>query len=146
MVITAHIDTQKIPLHPGYVQAPRDWYNLQTEQRRIKMDTNTQMLEHALLDAVIANNAIDVKSLLEQGANPNYYEDDAKFNALHYAVMYNAEAVVDLLVTGGADLNARTDEENFTALQIAIARKNETLTAKLKQFETMSSLADTAAH
>lgn len=76
------------------------------------------ILNKALLDAVIGNHLDTVKSLLEQGADPNYSEDEAEIRPLHFAAIYNSPDVVPLLIMAGANTQALT-EYNDTPLMIA---------------------------
>ena len=81
------------------------------------METEKE-LSNALINAVIANNPLEVQELLEKGAQPNYCEDDAEIRSLHFAALYNCPEVVPLLVMGGADIAALTDSDD-TPLAIA---------------------------
>ena len=44
--------------------------------------------------------------LIEEGSDPNYYEDRAHVTPLHYAVVYNSTQVVPILISAGANPNA----------------------------------------
>lgn len=90
----------------------------------------TNQLNEKLLDAVIANRADDVKTLLEQGANPNFHEDSALIRPLHFAAAYDCADVVPLLIAAGADLNATTDCAE-TALTVAKRHSNKKVIAAL---------------
>lgn len=59
-----------------------------------------------LLNAVIGNNFHTVKRLLENGADPNYFEDEAQIRPLHFAALYNFPNVIPLLIMAGDDLVA----------------------------------------
>jgi ankyrin repeat protein len=48
------------------------------------------------LDAVIKNNVEQVKLSLEQGVNPDIYEDKAHITALHFAAQNNALEVAEI--------------------------------------------------
>jgi ankyrin repeat protein len=63
-----------------------------------------------LINAVRANDPERVRKLLQEGADPNGYEDDAKITPLHFAAIEGCLEVVSPLVAAGADLNAKTDE------------------------------------
>ena len=79
---------------------------------------NVNVLNAALLDAVIANHAARVRTLLEQGADPNFTEDPAGLTPLHFAAFYNSISVVSLLFVAGAD-PLRCDRELDTPLDLA---------------------------
>jgi ankyrin repeat protein len=83
--------------------------------RRAKME---------LFEAVSANDVIRVTKLLERGIDPNQYNGELHYSALHYAVQSNALDVVLLLVTAGADLGSMT-EENLTVFDIASEYQHE---------------------
>lgn len=55
-----------------------------------------------LLNAVIGNNFHTVKRLLENGADPNYFEDEAQIRSLHFAALYNFPDVIPLTDYGGS--------------------------------------------
>lgn len=59
-------------------------------------------LTGSLIDAVMANDAEQVKELLKQGADPNGVEDSDDVTLLHFAVTYNAQAVIPFLLEAGA--------------------------------------------
>ena len=76
-------------------------------------------LNAALLEAVIQNEPVEVRNLLELGADPNCHEDDALLRPLHLAALYNSPDVIGLLIAAGANLHALTDDFE-TAASIAI--------------------------
>ena len=86
-----------------------------------------------LLDAVIGNHVQTVKRLLENGADPNYFEDEAQIRPLHFAALYNSPDVISLLVMAGADLHATTEYED-TALMIAQRHDHQEVIQILKRF------------
>lgn len=86
-----------------------------------------------LLDAVIGNHFHTVKRLLEQGADPNYFEDDAQIRPLHFAALYNSPDVIPLLIMAGADIQATT-EYNDTPLMIAERHEHPDVVQVLKRF------------
>jgi hypothetical protein len=45
-----------------------------------------------LIEAVIADNPLEVQRLLDSGLDPNGWEDQAKVRPLHFAAHYNARA------------------------------------------------------
>ena|SRR3990167_10085660 len=90
-------------------------------------------INKALLDAVIGNHSHTVRNLLEQGANPNYFEDEAQICPLHFAALYNSPDVIPLLIMAGADLYATT-EYNDTPLMIAERHEHPEVVSLLKRF------------
>ncbi len=93
-----------------------------------------------LFEAVSANDVMQVAQLLERGADPNQYDKESHYRALHYAVQCNAMDVVLLLITAGADLNIMT-EENLTVFDIASLYQYEemlNLLLKLSHMRTTS--------
>src|SRR3990167_2708055 len=86
-----------------------------------------------LLDAVIGNHFITVKDLLEKGADPNYFEDEAQIRPLHFAALYNSPDVIPLLVTPGANIFATTEYDD-TPLQIAERHDHQEVVQALKRF------------
>lgn len=87
-----------------------------------------------LLDAVIGNHEQTVKNLLEQGADPNFFEDEAQIRPLHFAALYNSPSVIPLLIVAGADLLATT-EYNDTPLMIAERHDHPDVVIALKRFD-----------
>ncbi len=63
-----------------------------------------------LIQAVIHNEVAQVVTLLQQGADPNGYLDDAYISPLHFAAQCNAQETAMILLCAGADLHARTSE------------------------------------
>ncbi|MBW5802352.1 ankyrin repeat domain-containing protein [Coxiella endosymbiont of Ornithodoros amblus] len=86
-----------------------------------------------LLDAVIGNHFHTVKRLLENGADPNYFEDEAQIRPLHFAALYNSPDVVPLLIMTGADLNATTEYDD-TPLMIAKRHEHQEVLQALQRF------------
>lgn len=72
-----------------------------------------------LVDAILNHDIERLKKLLEEGANPNGYEDRAAIRPLHYAAQQNFLAAIPLLINAGADLEAATYPEGETPLKIA---------------------------
>lgn len=93
----------------------------------------TNDLNQQLLDAVINNQAETVKSLIEQGADPNCYEDEARICPLHFAAVYDCADVVPVLITAGANIHALT-EHSDTALSVAKRHENTRTVAALSKF------------
>ena len=82
---------------------------------------NYDSLGRALLDAVIGDDDRRVRELLQQGASPNYTEDEDGVRPLHFAALYNALTVVPSLVLAGGDLMAPTECDDTP---IAVARRH----------------------
>lgn len=90
-------------------------------------------LNQDLLDAVIANQPSLVLSLLEQGADPNYTEDDAQLTPLHYAALYESVDVVSVLIGAGAKVHTLS-ANGEAALTLAKKNGNKALINALIQF------------
>lgn len=99
-------------------------------------------LNKALLDAVIGDHLQTAKDLLEQGADPNFFEDEAQIRPLHFAALYNAPEVIPLLVVAGADMLATT-EHNDTPLMIAERHDHPEVVTALKRFYGVTTNHDT---
>ena len=56
-----------------------------------------------LIDAVIHDDYMLAKQLLEDGANPNLFEDGAEVTPLLFAVQRKKTAIIVLLLKHGAD-------------------------------------------
>ncbi len=78
----------------------------------------TLSINEQLLDAVIGNHVNQVQALLEQGANPNFFEDEAQLCTLHFAATYDCAEVIPLLITAGANIHA-VNEYYDTPLTVA---------------------------
>jgi ankyrin repeat protein len=78
-----------------------------------------------LIEAVIHNNQKQVRTELENGADPNACLDPALVTPLHFAAQHNALDVVSLLVTAGAKINAKTYPDGQTPLDIARLHRHE---------------------
>lgn len=83
-----------------------------------------------LIDAIIKKNIELVRSLLEQGSDPNYAQDDEGITPLHFAVLSNSLEIVELLYTAGANLDCETDEGE-SPLDLAKELKNKKMIALL---------------
>ena len=94
---------------------------------------SNQNLNNELLDAVIGNHLQTVKGLLEQGANPNFFEDEAQLRPLHFAALYDSPDVIPLLIMAGGDMHATT-EYNDTPLMIAKRHDHPNVIKTLSQF------------
>lgn len=98
-----------------------------------------------LFEAVSANDVIKVMQLLEGGIDPNQYDIDHHFTALHYAVQSNAIDVVLLLITAGADLETVT-EESLTVFDIARECHHQEMLSLLLKMSHMKSVRVGRAH
>jgi ankyrin repeat protein len=89
-----------------------------------------------LFEAVSQNDVIKVMRLLEGGIDPNQYDSDQHYTALHYAVQRNAIDVVLLLITAGADLESVT-EGNLSVFDIARDHHHEDMLTLLLKLSHM---------
>lgn len=72
-----------------------------------------------LIDAVINNDVAAVKTLLEQGADPNETDDWSNVTPLHFAAQHNLIDIAMLLISAGAKINLRDNVDHETALDVA---------------------------
>lgn len=96
--------------------------------------TETNYRSGSLHEAVRLNNGELLRHLLANGANPNQYEEDTHFTALHLAASLNRAELIPLLVEAGSDVNHRifeginqwTTEIEYspTPLDVAITNNN----------------------
>lgn len=90
-------------------------------------------LDEQLREAVQSGTVEDVKSLLQQGANVNYINEEsencADFTPLHFAVMRDVD-IVNALIEHKADLEAKT-YLGETPLIVAVQDKNHCVVEKL---------------
>jgi len=63
-----------------------------------------------LFEAIIQKNTKKVKSILEQGANPNSIIDASGLSAMHFACQSTADIFEYLLEFGGSIFNRDSDE------------------------------------
>jgi ankyrin repeat protein len=98
------------------------------------------MIENeALLQAVINNEPLQVKDLLDQGADPNFFEcPKEKIRLIHFAALYDARRVIPPLIEAGADLHAKTGNDGVTALDIAKQHSFRKTAKLLKSFLNQS--------
>jgi len=73
-------------------------------------------IQYTLRYAMIAGEKDEVKSILQNGANPNFC-DEVGDTPLHYAIQLNNKEIFKLLVQNGADLNIK-NAQNKTALDL----------------------------
>ncbi|SRR5712691_1365534 len=83
----------------------------------------------SLVEAVKAGNVPAVRTMLQQGVDPNETEKDGTA-ALHWAVHNNEAAVVDLLLAGGAQVNAK-NRYGMMPLALAVTNGNYAITERL---------------
>jgi ankyrin repeat protein len=76
---------------------------------------------HDLIEAIVVDNVMLVKELLDSGIDPNGYVDHARVRPLHFAAQYNAMKSARVLLRAGADSELETDD-GITPIQIASAR------------------------
>ena len=72
-----------------------------------------------LINAVINNNEEEVYTLLNEGAEPNAFLDDAQITPLHYAAQNNSSKVIQLLIEAGGNIHAKTQPDHQSPLEIA---------------------------
>ncbi len=88
---------------------------------------------HALIDAVVKNDARRVKKILEAGVDPNMALDKDGITPLHFAVQYEALDVIPILITAGARLDLQGLGEE-TPLDIAKYNQNKKIMNLLLPF------------
>ncbi|MBR5887881.1 MAG: ankyrin repeat domain-containing protein [Akkermansia sp.] len=96
--------------------------------------TGTIYRAGSLHEAIRSNDAELLRHLLENGANPNQYEEAPHFTALHLAAVRNRAELIPPLVEAGADVNHRIIERicpysleidySPTPLELAITNNN----------------------
>jgi ankyrin repeat protein len=87
-----------------------------------------------LIEAVIHNDAKQVRAELERGVDPNACLDPALVTPLHFAAQHNAIDVISLLITAGAKINAQTFPDGQTPLDIARLHRHEKMAKLLEEF------------
>ena len=95
------------------------------------MKTTKEDIE-ALINAIIENDPVEVRKLLERGVDPNQCLDDDKITPLHFAAQYNSMKVVPYLLAAGANVYGMTPEDFATPQDIAKLHKHTEM-AKLLQ-------------
>lgn len=79
--------------------------------------------EDKLINACINNNFTKLKTLIEEGANPNYVEYNMGFTVLTYAMLNGNTQIAEYLLSHGADVDFRCGT-NVTALYYVSANGN----------------------
>jgi ankyrin repeat protein len=79
---------------------------------------NSQTPASKIFTAVKNNNIKEVKSLLEEGVNPNSFDEDGD-HLLMYAALYSSVDCMQLLLEKGSDVNAKNKIDE-TALMWAV--------------------------
>lgn len=82
------------------------------------------MLEQ-MVEAVINNDASEVKRFLDKGVDPNSKVDDMNVSLLHFAAQNNAIKVMPLLIKAGGNIYATHGYEEQTPLDIAYLHNNQ---------------------
>ena len=82
-----------------------------------------------LLISIKNNDIAKVKALLDQGVNPNSYEDKSKLTPLHVASIYGAIEIIELLISNDASIFNTTDDG---CLPIYFSKKKKTFNALMK--------------
>ncbi len=95
---------------------------------------NNDRLTYDLISAVQENNVEQVKSLLDEGADPNHTLDQANVTALHYAAQHNALNCIPLLVDAGADLYAKTEPDGQIPVEISLLHQHRQVTQLLMHY------------
>ena len=79
-------------------------------------------MQSTLIQAVNDEDVKAVKQLLEQGANPNIYDDQDKVTPLHFIAQRKSPAALEiaaLLIRAGADPLSPNEPDGQTPLEIA---------------------------
>jgi len=72
-----------------------------------------------LVDAVIENDLVTIRDLLQKGVDPNGCVDEACLRPLHFAAQNNGVEAAKLLLAAGADIYTRTEPDHDTPYDIA---------------------------
>jgi ankyrin repeat protein len=81
---------------------------------------NLYSLDDQLVDAIFLSDVDDVRLLLEQGANPDTWDEEQQTPLMNATRDCNS-AMVRILLEAGADPNLR-DDDGWTALDVAVYR------------------------
>lgn len=81
-------------------------------------------LGNQLCKAAEKNNIVKVKELLNQGVDPNYFQDIFKGIPLFHAIAKGNSEVVQILIDAGADVNKRELFNDDSPLHSAVSKKN----------------------
>jgi len=109
----------------------RNW----SEWMKMVDNVSPNSTDEALLDAVIANDSFLVEKLLQNGANPNFFEDKCQIRPLHFAAVYNSVDVVFPLIKNGAKIDALT-ADGYQPIDIATQLKHDNIVEILKMLST----------
>lgn len=91
-------------------------------------------MENPLIQAVLDENVAQVAALLEQGADPNVFEDADKIRPLHFVAQKDSQAalkIAELLIQVGANPLARTEPDGQTSIEIAELMSNPEMVSVL---------------
>ena len=80
--------------------------------------------------AVQDGNFEKVKRLINEGYDPNYF-DDCSFTPLHYAIQLENMQIAQFLIDHGADVNARDEEKSGNTPLAEVAQECSLKVAKL---------------
>ncbi|MCH9770019.1 MAG: ankyrin repeat domain-containing protein [Gammaproteobacteria bacterium] len=95
------------------------------------------LLTNKLIEAVINNDVITVRDLLEQGADPNHTLDAAQITPLHYAAQNDTLEVVPILIEAGAEVDAQTEPDGQTPVEVAFLHGNERIAKTLLAYSLL---------
>jgi len=79
-------------------------------------------MESSLIQAVLDEDVSAVTELLQQGADPNVFEDGDKIRPLHFVAQKDSSAALEiaqLLIHAGADPLAQTEPDGQTPIEVA---------------------------
>ena len=85
-----------------------------------------------IIDAVIQNNPTALETLLNDGADPNFFEDEAHITLLHFAACFKSLECAKLLIERGANIHAKTTSGE-SVLDIAVLHGFTELMALLQR-------------
>lgn len=106
-------------------------------------------VETPVADAAQANDAAQVRALLQQGADVNAPQPDG-LTALHWAAFNGSPEIVDVLLYAGASLEPRTRAGGYTPLHLAARSGHASIVGLLlergAEVDTWTSTGVTALH